>query len=409
MPQWKEQFNVRKKTGRGMIFLYVLIALFLIMLPQMSAWIFPGNKITVLLETVKKEQHQDQKQAKKRNQLTPPQCISINEVTKESLIAMGLDSAVAEHWVNYRKAINGFESIAAVGRVYGLSDELFEELRPYLSFQESSMAESHKPGDNSTRIQRKSLANLDDKTQTIQWHPFDPNSIRWEGLVALGLDGKTASIWINYREAIGGFQTLEQIADVYGLSGGWFAEAKSYIQLPEGIRSQPRGEQLNTNNGSQNNNTSIPRLVDINEASAITWDSFPEIDAEVAERIVKYRHSIGGFKSVEDLKAVYGLDDGFIEQYSDRLSIAVKGSKERKKGYISITIGFLNTASEEELAAHSMVSRQQARLIVQYREQHGNFSSIQGLRRIRPLSASWIEKIAAQSKIVGKTVMAATE
>jgi competence protein ComEA len=63
----------------------------------------------------------------------------------------------------------------------------------------------------------------------------------------------------------------------------------------------------------------FPKKVNVNKARAKELESGLEISAKEAEAIVGYRADKGGFKTVDDLKKVPGLDAAKVEARKERL------------------------------------------------------------------------------------------
>ena len=52
---------------------------------------------------------------------------------------------------------------------------------------------------------------------------------------------------------------------------------------------------------------------EINSATVDEWKAFPGVGDVLANRIVKFRNSMGGFKSVEQVAKTYGLSDSVFQ------------------------------------------------------------------------------------------------
>jgi len=57
----------------------------------------------------------------------------------------------------------------------------------------------------------------------------------------------------------------------------------------------------------------------VNQAEARKLSPVLDVAADVAEAVVKYRTDNGGFKTIEDLKRVPGLDPARVDARKDRL------------------------------------------------------------------------------------------
>lgn len=61
--------------------------------------------------------------------------------------------------------------------------------------------------------------------------------------------------------------------------------------------------------------------ININTASATQLDSLPGIGQTYAQRIIDYRNSNGGFKSIEEIKNVKGIGDKTFEKFKEQITI----------------------------------------------------------------------------------------
>jgi len=211
------------------------------------------------------------------------------------------------------------------------------------------------------------------KYDSISFHSFDPNLVSPEGLVALGLDERTAGRIENYRSKGGRFRRKEDVAKIYGLDSGWYRKASPWMVFPKAEKmlvQQPR-------------NRRIVRL-DINSADTLQLQDVYGIGPALARRITTFRDRLGGFLAMDQLREVYGLDSVVVER--------VKKQFEVKPNFIPRLIN-LRHANVDEFAQHPYVSRRQAYAIVAYRSQHNGIDSVEQLLQIKSLDGPWLTKI----------------
>jgi competence protein ComEA len=67
--------------------------------------------------------------------------------------------------------------------------------------------------------------------------------------------------------------------------------------------------------------TPEPRILNLNEATAIELQQLPAIGQELAGRIVKYREGVGGFRTLDELKQVRGIGDKLFEKIRAYLTL----------------------------------------------------------------------------------------
>lgn len=119
------------------------------------------------------------------------------------------------------------------------------------------------------------------------------------------------------------------------------------------------------------------------EADSVTLQIVPGIGALTAGRIIKYRERLGGFLQEKQLEEVFGLKPETIPliwEYFDFDRVMPRR--------ISI-----NLVTVEELGRHPYISYQEAKVLLAYRLQHGPYSKVEDLLRIKIFKAEWVEKI----------------
>ncbi|MEP0984660.1 helix-hairpin-helix domain-containing protein [Ekhidna sp.] len=116
----------------------------------------------------------------------------------------------------------------------------------------------------------------------------------------------------------------------------------------------------------------IPR--DINTATAEELQEIYGIGPAFSDRIIKYRDLLGGFSDSTQLNEVYGLKPEIISNLLKSFQI--------QSPVNSIN---LNTDSIQHLARHPYVSYDLARVIINYRKEHGDFHNVNELLKIKAM------------------------
>ena len=135
-------------------------------------------------------------------------------------------------------------------------------------------------------------------------------------------------------------------------------------------------------NRNQKQLENINRLA-FSEADSVVLQIVPGIGPGTAGRIIKYREQLGGFHSKAQLSEVYGMKEETISALWDFFEF--DGSVFKKLQ--------LNVASLEELSAHPYISYGEAKVLVAYRQQHGNFDSSDDLLKIKIFKDEWVQKL----------------
>jgi competence ComEA-like helix-hairpin-helix protein len=137
----------------------------------------------------------------------------------------------------------------------------------------------------------------------------------------IGLRDKTINIILNYRNKGGRFKQPEDLRKIYGLQKEEADLLIPYVQI-KSINKLYIQNQKNSNENKQTAGivTSLKKI-DINTATAEEFKSLPGIGDILSNRIVKFRSSIHGFKSIEDIRKTYGLSDSTYQLILPYLTI----------------------------------------------------------------------------------------
>jgi competence protein ComEA len=123
--------------------------------------------------------------------------------------------------------------------------------------------------------------------------------------------------------------------------------------------------------------------ISFSEADSITLQIVPGIGQATAGRIIKYRENLGGFHSQSQLLEVYGVKEETVIAVWDFFDFEANIFRKIN----------LNVATLEELAAHPYISYGEAKVLIAFRNQHGNFNSADDLMKVKIFKVEWIEKI----------------
>jgi competence ComEA-like helix-hairpin-helix protein len=123
--------------------------------------------------------------------------------------------------------------------------------------------------------------------------------------------------------------------------------------------------------------------VNVNSADTMALIALPGIGSKLALRILNFRDKLGGFYSVDQIKETYGLADSTFQKI--KIYLIVDGQVEKIN---------LNTVTKDQLKIHPYIKWNLANAIVEYRNQHGNYKSIEDLKNISMLDENTFNKIA---------------
>jgi competence protein ComEA len=214
------------------------------------------------------------------------------------------------------------------------------------------------------------------ETNTIA-KPINPNSATYNDLTAIGFTKKQAAIIYNYRKKGGQFYYKEDIFKVYSIDSACFDKVGKYLELPNKSKIEE-----NKNIRPTVKLKKEKKIVDLNDADSISLLSIYGIGPYLAHQIINYRNRLGGFISVAQMKEVQGMH---TENYNELITNFIIESQPKRIN--------INSAEIKTLALHPYSNWQLAKLIVNYRNQHGAYHQLSDLNSIFGIDKVTLTKI----------------
>ena len=241
-----------------------------------------------------------------------------NTVSLKELVMLGFSPKQAQVILNYRQAGAVFRVKRDFARCYTVSSQKYAELEPYIEIGEPYRKPVHdkypqtdlppsvkvnglnksnesQGEDNLTRSKTLDDADLGktNTERTPQPVLIELNGADSATLVAIrGIGPLTAGRIIRYREALGGFASVEQLQEIQGMT------ERNYLMIRQQIFVD----------------SSKIQKIDINFASPKRMQGHPYLPPKVLNKILKYRQLKGGWSSTKEL----------IEQHILPAELAVK-------------------------------------------------------------------------------------
>lgn len=211
---------------------------------------------------------------------------------------------------------------------------------------------------------------------------FDPNTLDAAGWQRLGIKDKTIASMQKYLSKGGRFKEPDDLRKVWGLREDEKERLIPYVRIT--AIAQPTYTNNYTPYEKKPFEKKVIASVDINAGDSAAFDALPGIGGGYSRRIINFRNRLGGFYKVEQIAETFGLPDSVFQKIKPLLKIS--GNDVKKLN--------VNTAKEEELKAHPYIRWQLAKVITEYKKQHGDFKTLQDLKKIMTIDEETYNKIS---------------
>jgi len=239
-----------------------------------------------------------------------------------------------------------------------------EEMEAQNQFKKVSYEKkNYKKNYNNYNNNSNKYQNNQKKDKPMPTAPFDPDTMSAASWQNLGLSEKQSEVLISYKNRSGGFYEIDQLYKAYVLDSTNVTAWKPFLVF--------------------NKRKPIEKKIELNSATQEELVSLKGIGEKLSERIIKHREKIGGFQNLDQLSEVYGLSPETIANIKPKVVVDIKN-------IIQLNI---NEIDIKTLAAHPYVSYNTAKLIVNYREQHGAYEKPEDLLKIYGIEAEELSKL----------------
>ena len=224
------------------------------------------------------------------NTKNAPQTIELkpfdpNTATENELLGLGLDGKTVKILLKYREKGGVFRTKEDLKKVYGLSDIDFLRINQYVQIAENQFVAKER---TATTLN----GTLPKKAENAGMVTIDLNRANLDDFLVLRGIGRTfAARIIEHRERLGGFSSLNQLKEVYGLPDSTLHSILPSLRL-----------------------TATPHRKILVNKSTTEELIHPYLSRKQAEVIVRYRVNHGSFKNMEDLKKTGILTDIMAEK-----------------------------------------------------------------------------------------------
>lgn len=204
-----------------------------------------------------------------------------NTLTAEGWQRLGLNNRTINTLINYRNKGGKFYKTEDLKKIWGMPVGFYERVKGLIkittfqkTYSSSEYRSTYKP------VERKPLI-------------VDINEADTTAFIALpGIGSKLAARIVNFRDKLGGFHSINQVGETYGVPDSTFQYIRSMLVL---------------------SNTKV-RKININTVTKDELKLHPYIRWNLANAIVEYRSQHGDYSDLNELKQIAIIDEAIFNK-----------------------------------------------------------------------------------------------
>ncbi len=202
-----------------------------------------------------------------------------NTASKDVLLSLGLSPNTVKGIIGYRNKGGEFHKPEDLKRIYSMDEEEFDRVKAFIQIV----------GPDSVRMDQGAGKFSSKPRKEVRVDINRANAETWQSLRGIG-PGYAGKI-CRFREALGGFTSIRQVAETKGLPDSTFQAILPFLEFSPPFR-----------------------LLKINTSTVEELAAHPYLDFREASALVAYRFQHGNFQSGAELAKVLGLKQGTLEK-----------------------------------------------------------------------------------------------
>lgn len=207
-----------------------------------------------------------------------------NHLSETGWTRLGVRARTIQTIMKFVSRGGSFKKPEDLSKIYGLSKADYERLLPFVKIERPK--ELNNP-EKRYQKHEEFPASPAEPAKTHEVTAIEINSADTTALIALpGIGSKLANRIINFREKLGGFYSIDQVAETFGLPDSTFQKIRQYLFC------QPN----------------LIKVHNLNTASIDALKSHPYIRWKLANAIINYKKQHGEFASTEEILKIDLID-----------------------------------------------------------------------------------------------------
>jgi competence protein ComEA len=213
-----------------------------------------------------------------------------NVASKEDFISLGFSKSYSNRIAAYRAKGGKFHIKSDLLKIHGADTALYQNLYSFINLPELR-------GPNNLSASNERIIGMD----KINFKKSDLNEADTTQLMKVyGIGKKLSERIIKYRDRLGGFISIEQLKEVYGLDSALLSDLGARFLVYANYE---------------------PHLIPLNNATGKELSSHPYLSFKLANAIVAYRFQHGKFDSLDDLAKVQLMTEADIKRIRPYLTL----------------------------------------------------------------------------------------
>lgn len=213
---------------------------------------------------------------------------------------LGLRDKTIRTLINYRNKGGRFRKPDDLAKVYGLRPGEFQQLKPYITIGNYTATGDYQKNNNYENRDQRAYASAAYKPRpTLK--TIEINTADIAGFESLyGIGNKLATRIVNFRNKLGGFYSIDQVGETYGIPDSTFQKIKAQLKVDE-----PSLKKIN-----------------INTATYEELNNHPYISAQLAYQVLKQRKEKGKFTALAEIKELVASTKDSYEKISMYITVS---------------------------------------------------------------------------------------